>query len=43
MSYVEILIKLHDDVEKDTIPEKDKCKIMQLIHELQDKLWKYSA
>ena len=43
MSYVDILTKLHDDIEADIIPKSEKEEIMQLIYMLQEKLWKYSA
>ena len=43
MSYVDILIKLHDNIEADIIPQYEKEEIMQLIYTLQEKLWKYSA
>lgn len=42
MSYVDLLLKLRKDVESDPIPGKEKADILNLISELEFKLWKYS-
>ncbi len=42
LSYVDLLRKLHSDVNTDVIPPKEKQKILALIEELQDILWLYS-
>lgn len=41
-SYLEILKELHKTVDSDIIPEEEKAKIKQKIHELLNMLWKYS-
>ena len=43
LSYVDLLTKLKQDVESDVIPSEEKQTIMELIEDLFDKLWKYSA
>jgi hypothetical protein len=42
MSYVDLLNKLHEDVNSDVIPSKEKAEIFLLIAQLKEKLWKYS-
>ena len=42
LSYVDILIKLRNDVNSDIMSEKDKSEIISLISQLENKLWKYS-
>ena len=42
MSYVDLLSKLHQDVESDIIPDKEKEEILSLIYKLEEELWKYS-
>lgn len=42
ISYVDMLRKLHSDVNTDAIPPKKKQKILALIEELKDILWLYS-
>lgn len=42
MSYIDLLQKLKKDVESDHIPSKEKANILNLISELEFKLWKYS-
>lgn len=43
MSYTDLLLKLQTDVESDTIPQKEKAAILDLIYRLEDMLWRYSA
>lgn len=42
MSYIDLLQKLKKDVGSDHIPSKEKADILNLISELEFKLWKYS-
>ena len=42
LSYIDLLVKLNNDVENDIIPEKEKKEILNLISQLELKLWKYS-
>ena len=42
MSYVDLLIKLRNDVESDIIPKHEKAKILAYIERLEALLWKYS-
>ena len=42
LSYVDLLTGLHNDVENDIIPESEKADILNLIYQLEEKLWKYS-
>ena len=42
LSYIDLLVKLNNDVESDIIPEKEKKEILNLISQLELKLWKYS-
>ena len=41
-SYLEILNELMETIETDSIPTADKKKIINLIYQLRDWLWKYS-
>lgn len=41
-SYLEILNELMEAIETDNIPKADKEKLINLIHQLGDLLWKYS-
>lgn len=41
-SYIELLSKLHDDVDEDMIPAAEKTMIVELIQSLEKLLWKYS-
>lgn len=41
-SYLEILNELMETIETDSIPKADEKKIINLIHQLCDLLWKYS-
>ena len=41
-SYLEILNELMETIETDSIPKADKKKIINLIYQLRDWLWKYS-
>lgn len=41
-SYLEILNELMEAIETDSIPKADKEKIINLIYQLGDLLWKYS-
>ena len=42
MSYMELLIKLKEDIKADTIPQNEKSQVLGLISRLEDMLWKYS-
>ena len=42
LSYLDLLNKLHESVNSDAIPSKEKAEIFLLIAQLKDKLWKYS-
>ena len=41
-SYLDLLQKLKANVEHDLIPYHEKESILNLIYQLEDKLWKYS-
>ena len=41
-SYIELLMRIKEDVNEDIIPKSEKEEIMRLIERLQFKLWKYS-
>ena len=44
MTYVDLLSKLHNDVESDVcMPKQEKEAILKLIFQLEEKLWNYSA
>lgn len=42
LSYIELLSKLYDDVEKDMIPAVEKARVIEVIKLLEKLLWKYS-
>lgn len=42
-TYLEMLNELCEMIETDNIPKKDKDKIIVMIKELHEILWKYSA
>lgn len=43
LSYVDLLCRLHAQVETDNIPAHEKREIMRQIEKLEQMLWKYSA
>ena len=43
LSYLDLLIKLKEDVQSDIMPEEEKSEILKAIHSLEMMLWKYSA
>ena len=44
LTYVDLLSKLYEDVESDVcIPERKKKEILEMIAQLEAKLFKYSA
>lgn len=42
LSYLDLILKLRDDVESDCIQVHDKEEILETINSLYDLLWKYS-
>lgn len=42
LSYLDLILKLRDDVESDCIPADDKEEILETISSLCDLLWPYS-
>lgn len=43
MTYLDLINKLRSDVESDVIPSGDKTEILDLLLQLYDLLWPYSA
>ena len=43
LSYIDLLVKLHNSVQSDNIPERERAKILKKIYDLERMLWKYSS